>query len=277
VQRSSFSADEPYGALVAKLNAFQPHIAFSYGSYAEHFARYLVETGQRPALPRVWRYSGDLVTPGGKEMIERRFGCTVNSTYSSVETGPIGFQCELCQGFHLDIDLTAIRIVDDAGQDVAVGEDGEIVVSNLHNRAMVLLNYRIGDWGALATEPCPCGRTLPLLEQLQGRRGEMIELADGRVLPSLLVGSLFTIELESALKSQIVHPAPGHIHWRIVPFAGVDRDELRRTLLDRGRESLGVGTRVDVEFVADIPPTRGGKFRQVVRHTDSSSGAEAER
>lgn len=277
VERHTFSADEPFEALVAKLNAFQPQIAFSYGSHAEHFFRYLIDGGVITAVPRVWRYTGDPLSSGGKELIERTFGCTVNSTYSSVETGPIGFQCELCQGFHLDIDLNAVRIIDETGQDVPAGEDGEIVVSNLHNRAMVLLNYRIGDLGALATEPCSCGRTLPLLDRFQGRRGELIALADGRVLPSLLVGSLFFNELESALKSQIVHPAPGHIRWRIVPFAGVDQDAMRNALLIRGREVLGEGTRAEVEFVADIPSSRIGKFRRVVRDTDLPLDAEAER
>jgi len=262
--------------LVAKLNEFQPHIAFSYGSHAEHFFRYLVDSGTTTAIPRVWRYSGDPISPGGKELIEKTFGCTVHSTYSSVETGRIGFQCERCRGFHLDVDLTAVRVVDDLGRDVPAGEDGEIIVSNLQNRAMVLLNYRQGDLGALAAAPCPCGRSLPLLERLQGRRGELIALADGRVLPSLLVGSLFSSQLGSVLKSQIVHPAPGYIRWRIVPFTGVDQEELRSALLSRGREVLGEGTRAEVEFVDDIPSTRVGKFRQVVRQADPSSVAEAE-
>jgi hypothetical protein len=46
-------------------------------------------------------------------------------------------------------------------------------------------------------------------------------------------------------------------------------------LLDRAQEVLGADTRVDVEFVADIPTTRFGKFRQVVRDDDPSPGAEA--
>ncbi len=157
VERHTFSAEEPYEALVAKLNEFQPHIAFSYGSYAEHFARYLVESGRRAALPRVWRYGGDMLSPSAKELMEGTFGCLIHSSYISTETGRIGFQCERREGFHLNIDLCALRVVDETGRDVPAGEDGEIIVSNLHNRAMVLLNYRIGDWGALATERARVG------------------------------------------------------------------------------------------------------------------------
>lgn len=45
--------------------------------------------------------------------------------------------------------------------------------------AEVLLNYRLGDWGRLASEPCPCGSGLPLLQSLGGRRDELFFDAPG--------------------------------------------------------------------------------------------------
>lgn len=201
-----------------------------------------------------------MLSPDRRDLIEERFGCTVYSTYQAVEMSRIGFECERRQGFHLNMDLCALRVVDEVGNDVAAGLDGEIIVSNLHNRAMVLLNYRLGDWGALSVESCPCGRSLPLLARLEGRRTEAIVLGDGRVLTALIVGSLFKQENVAALKVQIVHPAPGVVRWRIVPFAGADQDAWQISLLARGKEVLGESTRVEVEFVADIPPTPAGKF-----------------
>lgn len=264
VRRHTVSVEAPFEEVVATLNDFQPHIVFSYGSYAEHFFRKLADSGLSAGLPRAWRYAGDMLSPSGRELIEGTYGVKVNSTYAASETGRIGFECEQSAGFHLNIDLTALRIVDDAGQDVPAGEGGEIIVSNLHNRAMVLLNYRIGDWGALATESCPCGRTLPLLERLEGRRSEQVHLADGREISSLVVDMLFKREINETLKAQIVNPAPGHIIWRIVPLAGTDREALRRSLLARGAEEFGSDTRIDVEYVADIPSTPVGKFIRTV-------------
>ncbi len=217
-------------------------------------------SGAKVVLPRVWKYGGDMLSPDGRDLIEGRFGCTVYSTYQAVEMSRIGFECERRRGFHLNMDLCALRVIDESGRDVAAGEDGEIIASNLHNRAMVLLNYRLGDWGALAVEPCPCGRSLPLLERLEGRRTEAIVLGDGRVLSALIVGSLFKRENAAALKVQIVHPAPGVVRWRIVPFAGVDREAWRSAILTRGKDVLGESTRVEVEFVADIPPAPSGKY-----------------
>jgi len=268
VQRRALSSAAPFPAVAVEIDTFQPHAVFSHGSYAEQFFRFLADQDVAVAVPRVWRYGGDMLSPGGRELIES-FGCVVYSTYQATETGRIGFQCERREGFHLNIDLCAVRIVDDSGEPVPTGEPGEVVISNLHNRATVLLNYRLGDRAVLAPAPCPCGRSLPLLERLEGRASDLITLADGRILPSLALEGLFRHELRPTLKVQIIHPAPGDVRWRVVPFAGVDREALGLGLRAKGRDVLGVGTRVEVEFVDDIPPTPAGKVQRVVASADA--------
>ena len=86
---------------------------------------------------------------------------------------------------------------------------GEVVISNLFNRAMVLLNYRLDDVAALRAEPCACGRSLPFIEGVQGRLSEIVTLADGRKLSGLHVEGFFREELRQALKVQIGPVASG--------------------------------------------------------------------
>jgi phenylacetate-CoA ligase len=131
---------------------------------------------------------------------------------------------------------------------------------------MVLLNYRLGDQGVLAQAGCDCGRTLPILERLEGRRSWVLRLGDGRELSALTLESMFRHELASTLKVQLEERAPGSLHWRIVPFAGVDRAELRDTLTERAGRVLGPETSLSVEFVDDIRSTEGGKLRRAVKH-----------
>ncbi len=73
----------------------------------------------------------------------------------------------------------ALRVVDGKGMTLPPGKTGEIVVSNLINRATVLLNYRTGDLGMLSPAACPCGRTLPTIERLDGRTDDVLPLPDG--------------------------------------------------------------------------------------------------
>jgi phenylacetate-CoA ligase len=259
---------------VEQLNTIRPHIVFSFASYADVLFRYLAEHQPTVALPRVWVYGADMLSPGGQELMEEMFGCIVYSTYQAAETGRLGFQCERRQGFHLNIDLCAVRLVDEDGRTVKPGESGEVVTSNLQNRAMVLLNYRLGDCGVLASEPCSCGRSLPVLESLQGRISEIIYLTDGRRMRRTRLEYSFKDELAYALQARVVQSAPGEICWQIVPLPSADSEDIRRALLDKARTVLGADMQVTVEFLEDIPRAPGGKFLRIVSHRKGAEGAE---
>jgi phenylacetate-CoA ligase len=262
-RRFFFSPERPFDEVVSQMNTVKPQVVFSYGSYAEEFFRFLADRRHQIALPKVWMYGGDMLSETGRELMEKNFGCIVYATYQTVETGKIGFQCERREGFHLNIDLSPIRLIDESGQTVEPGQRGEVVVSNLYNRAMVLLNYRLGDFGVLATKPCPCGRNLPLLEKLGGRVLETIRLPDGRQFITDVLEIEFKNELESSLQAQISQLGPHQVLWRVVPSARADRETLCRQMLEKSKSIFG-NIEVEVEFVEKIPRTSGGKFLRVI-------------
>jgi phenylacetate-CoA ligase len=261
--RSFFSPEKPFNEVVAFINTIKPQVVFSYGSYAEEFFRFLADRQHPIALPKIWMYGGDMLSEKGRELIEKDFGCIVYSTYQTVETGKIGFQCERREGFHLNIDLCPIRLIDERGQTVEPGRQGEVVVSNLYNRAMVLLNYRLGDLGVLATKPCPCSRNLPLLEKLGGRVYETIRLPDGRRFITDVLEIDFRDELKSSFQAQINQVEPHRLLWRIVPFLTTDREKLSHQILKKSKSIFG-DVEVEVEFVENIPHTPAGKFPRII-------------
>lgn len=260
-ERNVIPAERPFAEVADRIDEIRPDVVYSYGSFVDRFFRYLNGAGRRLASPGVWVYGGDTLPPDGRELIERVFGVRVLSTYQTVETGRLGFECEARSGFHLNVDLCAVRVVDDRGRDVDPGTAGEVVVSNLFNRATVLLNYRLGDRAVLATGPCACGRGLPRLESLEGRVSEVVRLADGREVSSMILRNLVKDELAFALQCQVVQPHPGRIVWRVVPLPGQGTEEARRALLERTRRLVGADTAV--EFVDHIPVTSGGKHLAV--------------
>jgi phenylacetate-CoA ligase len=262
-RRSFFSPERPFDEVVAFINTIKPQVVFSYGSYAEEFFRFLADRRHPIALPKVWMYGGDMLSEGGRELIEKNFGCIVYSTYQTVETGKIGFQCERREGFHLNIDLCPIRLIDETGQTVTPGQQGEVVVSNLYNRAMIFLNYRLGDLGMLATKPCPCGRNLPLLEKLRGRVSETIRLPDGRQFIVAVLEIDFKDELQSSFQAQINQVEDYRLLWRIVPLLSTDREALSQRILVKSKSIFG-DIKVEVEFVEKIPRTSAGKLLRIV-------------
>jgi len=268
-QRHYLASEEPFEKAAQLLNDLRPGVVFTYGSYTDEFFRYAADRGIEIAPPRVWMYGGDMLSDYGRELAEKRFGCPVYSTYQMVETGKVGFQCERREGFHLNVDRCPVRVIDEDGRTLPPGQRGEIVVSNLVNRATVLLNYRTGDLGTLSDEPCPCGRSLPILERLEGKINDVIRTPDGRCLVTGAIELLFHDELEDTLQGQMTQRADGGVVWRIVPLTSIDRDALRRRLTDKTTGMLGPDVPVAVEFVDKIPHTRTGKFRRVVSYAAS--------
>ena len=59
-----------------------------------------------------------------------------------------------------------------------VHETGRLVITSLRNYATPLLRYQIGDYGALG-EPCSCGRGMPVLQAINGRVRNMLQLPCG--------------------------------------------------------------------------------------------------
>lgn len=254
----------PYEEIVRMLDDLKPDIVFSYGSYIEHFFRFLIDTGASPRLPRVWYYGADTLSRQWRDVVEHRFGVKVYSSYATTETGRVGFECERGNGLHLNMDFVALRLVDESGSDVPAGHVGEVVVSNLHNTATVLLNYRLGDLGEMSGESCSCGRNLPVLRELHGRVSQSIQLADGRSVTSGAFLGKFRNQLSTVRRAQAVSAGPGRICWRIVPGRGNDPVILEREILVRCREVFGSALQATVEFVDDIPTAPGGKYEAVV-------------
>jgi phenylacetate-CoA ligase len=137
--------------------------------------------------PKVVTYGADAMPKGDRRVIEEQLGIPVVSIYQAVEALHIGFQCEARQGFHISTDQVAVRVVDSAGSDVAPGERGELILTNLTNLAMVVMNYRLGDLVTLAERPCSCGRTLPLIQDIDGRLDDLIARPGGRCLHALSI------------------------------------------------------------------------------------------
>jgi phenylacetate-CoA ligase len=203
------------------------------------------------------------MTRPGRALLEERTGAMVYSTYQASETGRLGFECEQRSGWHLNIDLCAVRLVDGDGTTVPAGREGEVVVSNLHNRAMVLLNYRLGDRAILADMPCACGRGLPVLGALLGRRTEVVQLSDGREISGLILEAQCMYALAGTLRSQLVPEGPGRVRWRVVLAPAVDLDALTARVRDAVRASFGDTLAATIEPVKEISLTPQGKLLRV--------------
>ncbi len=264
-RRRAVAMTEPVEDIIAAINEYEPHVLTTYGSFADELFRRIRAEDIRVALPKVLMYVGETLPTGRRKAIEDEFGIAVLSRYCAVEAFKIAFFCERRTGFHVHEDLCDVQIRRDDGSSAAVGETGEIVLSNLVNFATVLLNYPMGDLGSASAAACPCGRNFGLLSQIEGRIEDLITLPDGQVLHPRAIWAAFKDDRD-ILQYQFTQTALRRFELKLVTsdptaFARASR-RAERTL----RATLGH----EIDLRVDAEPELGrrergerGKFRAV--------------
>ena len=245
------------------INEFKPDVIHSYGSYLAMLFAYVRATGKPLHRPRVLLYTSDSLPESARALIAEAYNIPAFSIYEAAEAFNIGFECPQHTGLHLNIDLHAVRIVDADGRTGPDGESGEVVISNLVNRAAVLLNYSLGDLAAIVPSRCPCGRSLPLLTQLQGRSDDWIELASGRLIHPQVMPRLFKYE-EQVWQWQVVQQTRTHFRVTLVAAEACNHQNARERIAAGFARTFGEDVEVDIHFVESIERTAAGKVRPVV-------------
>ena len=72
-----------------------------------------------------------------------------------------------------------VEVLDEQGQPCREGENGQVVITDLHNFAMPLIRYALHDWAEVGPT-CPCGRGLPTLRRVVGRIRNMAISPEGK-------------------------------------------------------------------------------------------------
>src|SRR5262249_51196794 len=106
------------------------------------------------------------------------YGAPLFNTYGSREFMSIAAECPEHRGLHVHAENLVLET-----QQAAEYGPSAFQVTDLHNYAMPFVRYEIGDMGLLSSRVCPCGRGLPLVENIEGRLLDALRTRDGRVIP----------------------------------------------------------------------------------------------
>jgi phenylacetate-CoA ligase len=241
------------------LHRYRPRIVLAYARSATMFARYLQAQGLTVPPPRALVTSAEVLGPDDRALLESTFGCRVFNRYGCREVSVIASECEQHQGLHTMAEGLYVEVVC-GDRPAAPGETGAILVTDLLNRAMPLIRYRIGDLGSWEPGDCPCGRGLPRLRSVAGRVTDFLVGADGRLVSGVFLATYLVAQRPSLGQVQICQEEAGVLRFRVRPGtmfnAGPDLSYLERT----SREYLGADCQVEFEFVDELRPEPSGKF-----------------
>ncbi|HET7600257.1 MAG TPA: hypothetical protein VFK09_08180 [Gemmatimonadales bacterium] len=160
------STRQPAAAVAEKLVLHHPSAVYGRASALLEAACALDAAGRRLPLRAVFT-CGEPLDSATRAALAHAFGAPVLDVYASSATKEIAWECR-AGGRHINADLLHVEILGAGGAALPPGEEGEIVVTVLVNRAMPLLRYRTGDRGHLVAVPCSCGTPLPLLAIASG-------------------------------------------------------------------------------------------------------------
>jgi len=262
LNRQVLDALDPPETNARLITEFKPDVVVGYGSYLAMVFAHLRATGKPFHRPRAIVYSADSLPESVRQMIEQEYHIPVFGTYGAVEAPVMGFECEHHTGLHLNIDVYPMRLVDAEGNSVPDGESGDVVVSNLVNRASVLLNYRLADVATMSAHPCACGRSLPLLSELQGRSYDSIELPTGELMHGGRMHEPFE-GIEGLWQWQVIQESATHLRVGLSVAQTCDRQHLRELITARFAKMFGPLVTLDVQFDS-IQRTAGAKVRPVI-------------
>lgn len=155
-----------------------PDVLIGYPSAISVLAEALIDSGSQSHLPRVVFTDSEVLTDFMKERIRAAFRAPIIDVYGTYETDNIAWQCREGSAYHYAADSVILETVQD-GQCVAPDEPGELVCTVLNSLTMPFIRYNTGDVVTLSSDGCDCGRTLPLISEIEGRVLDRLVLPDG--------------------------------------------------------------------------------------------------
>jgi len=222
------------------------------------FAQYLAQKDIQDLSLDAVVSSAEMLAPGTREQVRERLGAPIFDRYGCREFSVIASECDAHAGMHVNAEHLIVEILV-GDRPARPGEIGEVVVTDLLNRAQPFVRYRMGDLATPIAERCSCGRGLPRLELVGGRKTDFIVTptkgwVSGVSLATYLITNLpgvAHVRLEQNQRDKV------RIRARATAGASLPVEELR------ARSSRMLGEDMGIELVEDptLRPEGSGKFR----------------
>jgi phenylacetate-CoA ligase len=243
------------------LHRCNPDYLLTYPSNLTALVPAVREAGLRLTRLREVATMAELLPAETRTLVREAWDVPIRETYSAKEVGYMAIQCPEHEQLHIQSEVVLVEVLDDAGRPCAPGEIGRVVVTPLHNFAMPLIRYEIGDYAEVG-QPCACGRGLSVLTRVMGRvRNILIGASGERYWPSF--GTSRFRSLAPVRRHQFVQKRRDSLEARFVverPLTAGEEANLRAHILSRLPEPFDI----TFSYVDDIPASEAGKLENFI-------------
>ena len=243
------------------LRSHQPAYLIAYPSNIKSLARHFWKRDWHlPSLIHI-RSFGEILEEEVRHLCAQAWEVPIIDCYSSQEVGYVALECPDCpHTYHVQSECALVEILDEDDKPCSTGEIGRVIVTPLHNAAMPLIRYDLGDYAEVAP-PCRCGRGLPALKRIVGRQRNMLTLPTGEQRwPGLGRGDVLE-RLPEIHQFQLAQVSLERIEVRLVQQQAFSVEQEHR-IVDFIRHALGHPFDVQVVYVEQIARSSNGKFEE---------------
>ncbi len=251
---------------LARIN---PEYVLSYPTNLDFLARLVEQNGPRPTALQAIQAISETLTEEMQTRISAAFGVPVWNVYSSVEAGYMASPCPAGTGFHVHAENILLEVLDHDGRPCPPGQRGRVVLTTLQNHRTPLIRYEIGDEAVPGPEACACGRGLPTLREVLGKRRPTLRLPDGGVRSSGELGEAMS-GVGGMLQYQCEQQALDRMTVRVVPAAAWSDGHVRRVIAV-AHKFFGAPIDVRVDVVDRVPLGPGGKCPTIIALPDAAA------
>lgn len=185
---------------VRQIVELQPTVLVGTPTYIRHLGEVAREMGIVPASTSIKYLSTaaekSSTVPGVREEFESMWGAKALELYGISELwGATSWRCPVHpERLHLSEAICHGIVLDDKGEVVESGRQGEFVITSYNATVMPLIKYRTHDLVEWHLEGCECGRTwLWLQGGVLGRTDQMLKIKGTNVYPEGIEAILSTV------------------------------------------------------------------------------------
>lgn len=244
---------------VGVLKKSKPKYFYGYASALYLFAQYILKQGiQIKHPPKAIISTSETLHDHQRTVIEQAFCSRVINEYGARDAGIIAYECP--QGrMHISSENMIVEIVDIATKKpVETGKSGLVVITDLNNFSMPRLRYQIGDVAALSAEKCACGRTLPVLDKIEGREDDIFIAENGSYVHGVYFANLAR-SYPSIQQFQIIQHTREDITLKVIQSSGFKESEMQQ-YMNAILNTMGK-VKIKLEYVDHLEASASGKTR----------------
>jgi phenylacetate-CoA ligase len=240
---------------------YRPDLIRGYAGSLYELCRYAERKNKVIYTPKAVISAAEILRDDMREKIESIFGTKLYDFYGSRETNNLAGEC--AEGLmHILAFHNYIEILDNNNLPVKEGEEGRVIVTNLHNYSMPFIRYDIGDMAVLGSEKCKCGNILPTLKRISGRVTDHFILKNGTIVPAEFFIHLIGVVCNNGFikKFQVIQEDYNIIKILIIPEKDI-KDRERTDIEDKIKFAMGQDCKITWEIVDEISKTPQGKYQ----------------